>query len=290
MAGAVQKLNPFSASGSTTAKGKPNRLVVEKGPSAVSIETTRRVIAYVFRFIVFCASLAVLWFAAQWLWSYIKASPSFAVAEVRVEGLHRLKRGEVMQAAHLAFGDNIFDKSLEDLELQIENHPWIAEANIRRRLPDTYLFEIREHEPAALLGLDTLYLVATDGTVFKELAPNDPMDLPVITGVDSKRFKEERDYRASILLGILAMLEEYREAGLLRKETLSEIHVHNDDALTLYIGDDATQVKLGHPPYRAKILRLRKILSKLDEKNVRAAYVLLDYLRRDDRAVVRLRD
>ena len=42
-------------------------------------------------------------------------------------------------------------------------------------------------------------------------------DLPVITGVDSARFTTDRAYRASLLLEIVALLHDYRGAGLFRR-------------------------------------------------------------------------
>src|SRR5204863_5650980 len=102
--------------------------------------------------------------------------------------------------ARIALGQNVFDASPEEVRARLERHPWIAEAHVERRLPGTYRIEIRERRAIALLALGDVYLVAEDGAVFKRVEGDDPVDLPVITGVERDRFTSDRAFRTSILL------------------------------------------------------------------------------------------
>jgi cell division protein FtsQ len=142
----------------------------------------------------------------------------------------------------------------------------------------------------ALLALGDVYLVSEDGAVFKRAGQDDPVDLPVITGVDRQRFTRDRGFRTSVLLEAVALLSDYRGAGLWRREPVDEVHVEPDDGLSLYVGADATYVRLGHGPFRAKLRRLRTVLDELGQRGARAAYVYLDNQRRPDRVTVRIRD
>ena len=71
---------------------------------------------------------------------------------------------------------------------------------------------------------------------------------------------------------------------------MEEIHFERDGTLSMYVGDDATYVRLGRAPYQAKLRRLRRVLDELGRRDARAEYVYLDNVRRPDRVTVRLRE
>jgi hypothetical protein len=57
---------------------------------------------------------------------------------------------------------------------------------------------------------------------------------------------------------------------------LSEIHVDPGEGVTLYVGDEGTQVRLGTGDYEAKLTRLDKVLSALGAEGKKADVVHLD--------------
>ncbi len=221
---------------------------------------------------------------------HVRTSPAFAVREIELDGHVRLTREEVLETAGLSLGRNVFEVSQEDAEERLRAHPWIAEAHVRRRLPGRYEIDVRERRAVALWVLGEVFLVAEDGAVFKQAEEGDPIDLPVITGVDRARFVRDRAFRTSVLLEAVALLSDYRGAGLWAREPIGELHVERDDGLSLYVGEDATYVRLGHGPFRAKLRRLRTVLDQLAQRSARAAYVYLDNERRPDRVTVRVRE
>jgi cell division protein FtsQ len=198
-------------------------------------------------------------------------------------------RDEILRAAHLAIGQNVFVTSPDVAEQALRAQPWIASATVRRRLPNAFEVHVHERRVAAALLLGALYLVSDEGLVFKALANEDPADLPVITGIDRDRFTSDRTFRSSILLEAVALLHDYRSAGLWRESPIQEIHIEPDDGLSLYVGSDATLVRLGQGPYHQKLARLHQVFEELAQRRAEAAYVYLDNVRRPDRATVRLR-
>jgi cell division protein FtsQ len=123
----------------------------------------------------------------------------------------------------------------------------------------------------------------------KPFEEGDPVDLPVITGVDARRFDRDRSYRTELLTASVALAREWESASLARREPIAEIHVEPDEGLTLFVGDDGTEVRLGRGPYRAKLARLRRVLDELGRRQSRPLYVYLDNVRRPDRVTVRVR-
>jgi cell division protein FtsQ len=220
---------------------------------------------------------------------HLRTSPAFAIQEVVLQGAERLSPEQVREAAGLRIGQNAFEVGPEDAQSRLQGHPWVAQASVERRLPGTFLVEIREHRPAALLSMDSvLYLVSEEGAVFKRAGPDDPADLPVITGVSRERFGDAH-FRSEGLMEVVALLHAYRGAGLWRREPVGEIHVEPDDGLSLYVGEEAFLVRLGQGPHRRKLDKLRRVLDRLEAEKHRPAYVYLDNVRRPDRVTVKVR-
>jgi cell division protein FtsQ len=167
-------------------------------------------------------------------------------------------------------------------------HPWIEEASVVRKLPGRVRIDIVERQPVALVALDQLYLVSDEGAVFKRLGVDDPVDLPVITGIASERFYGDFDYRTAILLRSMALLQDYEGAGLAEREPVSEIHFEGANGIELFVGSDGMNVRLGNGQHRQKLRRLRQVLERLAREKTRPSYVYLDNVRSPERVTVRL--
>ncbi len=239
--------------------------------------------------VVLAASSAGLYAVSKLVQRHLRTSPSFATKVIEVHGASHLSHDEVARAAGLALGQNIFQASPEQAQAQLLREPWVATATVNRRLPGTYHIELSEHHPIALLALDDLYLVGEDGVAFKKLGPGDPADFPLITGLDPEQVQHDKHGAVAVLLSAVGLLADCQDTGLFRREPISEIHADDDGSLSLYVGPDATYVRLGKAPFRSKLNRLKLVLSELSNKRSRAAYVYLDNERRPDRVTVRLR-
>ncbi len=233
------------------------------------------------------ALAALAWLGDQSV-QYAHSATAFAIREVMVEGNQQLEDIDVRRAAGLQIGSNIFEISSEDARHHLLQHPWIEEANVVRKLPGRIRIEITERQPVALVALDQLYLVSHEGAVFKRLGVDDPVDLPVITGIASERFYDDLDYRTAILLRSMAVLQDYEGAGLATREPVSEIHFEGVQGIELFIGHDGMNVRLGNGQHRQKLRRLRQVLERLAREKTRPSYVYLDNVRSPERVTVRL--
>jgi cell division protein FtsQ len=249
----------------------------------------RKPLVWAGRVLVLCAVTAGAVAAGRLLERHARSAAAFATRQVEVTGLSRLSRDQALAAAGLQIGKNVFEVSPEQARAGLLAHPWVAEAEVSRRLPGSYRVHVREQKPAALLLLEALYLVSEEGNVFKPLEAGDPIDLPVLTGVEPEQFRADLGFRAALLVNAVALLHDYRDAGLWRREPIAEIHHEPDGSVALYVGEDSMLVRLGQPPFRKKLKRLRGILDELADDAARPAYVYLDNVRRPDRVAVRLR-
>jgi cell division protein FtsQ len=230
---------------------------------------------------------ATIWLGEQTV-RYAHEADAFAIREIVIDGNHQLEDIDVRRAARLQIGSNIFEVSAENARNHLLQHPWVAEAKVVRKLPGRVRIEIVERNPVALVTLDQLYLVSEEGAVFKRLGVDDPVDLPVITGIASERFYDDFEYRKAILLRSMALLQDYEGAGLAKREPVSEIHFEGANGIELFVGDDGMNVRLGNGQHRQKLRRLRQVLERLTSENTRPSYVYLDNVRSPERVTVRL--
>lgn len=230
---------------------------------------------------------AVVWVGDQTV-QYARTADAFAIREVVIEGNHRLEEIDVRRAAGLQIGSNAFEISTEEARNRLLQHPWVKEATVVRKLPNRIRIELVERKPVALVALDQLYLVSKEGAVFKRLGVDDPADLPIITGIASERFYDDLDYRTAVLLRSMALLQDYKGAGLAELEPASEIHFEGPTGIELFVGDDGMHVRLGNGQHRQKLRRLRQVLARLTREKARPAYVYLDNVRSPERVTVRL--
>jgi cell division protein FtsQ len=265
------------------------RIALLRARFAAAYERCKKPLSWLARGLVLLAVTAGAVAGGRLLEQHVRSAKAFATQQIEVAGATRLSRAEVLATAGLSLGQNVFEVSPEQAREKLSLHPWIAEATVTRRLPGTYRIQIREQQPAALLQLEALYLVSEEGTVFKQLAAEDSSDLPVITGVDPRQFRADVAFRTSLLVNAIALLHDYRDAGLWKREPIAEIHAEGEDAFSMYVGKDAMLVRLGERPFRKKLRRLRGILDELRDDAGRPAYVYLDNVRRPDRVAVRLR-
>ncbi len=254
-----------------------------------------------------CVAVAGLWSVGRLLQHHLTTSSAFAIDTVEVEGLNRMDKAELLEAAGLDVGRNVFEQSPEAVRARLLVHPWLANVTVTRRLPGRFDIKVEEREPVALLLVEacgerdgqsedplcdepsSLYLVSEAGHVFKRLEGEDPVDLPVITGADRKRFGAGPDFQQGVLLDAVALLSAYRSVGLWQRLPIGEIHIEPNDALSIYVGDQLTLVRLGHSPFDQKLRRMKKVFDRLEKERASAEYVYLDNERRPDRVTVRLR-
>lgn len=226
---------------------------------------------------------------AHMLFGHLGSAPAFSTKHIEIKGATQLGPVEIQRIAGLAVGQNIFKVDAEQAAAKLMAEPWIENAKVQRRLPATYQIQVTERRALALLAAGDLYLVGENGVAFKRLDQGDPADLPLITGLPMAAIEKDKAAASSVLLRAVELLREYSEAGLARREPISEVRIEADENLSAYVGADATYVRLGKAPYRSKLRRLREVFGQLAAQRARAQYVYLDNERRPDRVTVKLR-
>ena len=205
--------------------------------------------------------VSVLWTG----YAKVMASDRLRVAHIDVRGQRFLSEGEVIQLLGPSLGENILGLELEQLKLKLRASPWVADATVKRTLPDTLHVEIRERVPLALAAVDRLYLMDGDGTLIDIYGPRTAsFDLPIVRGLPAADGDARRDraQRAGTLL---------RDLGDLASE-ISEVQVEDSGDLRLVLRGPGEVLRLGAPPYRKKLMTFLGLRKDLAERCPSAEY------------------
>lgn len=192
-----------------------------------------------------------------WLgYARVMASERLRVGRVNVEGNHFLSEGEVRALLGPAVGENILGLDIAALKARLRSSAWVAEATVRRTLPDTIRVEIVERVPLALAEADGLYLMDAFGTLIEIYGPRTAgFNLPIVRGLRGTTGDARRDraQRAGALLDDL---------GELAAE-VSEVEVEPSGDLRVVLRGQGEVLKMGAPPYKKKLLTFLGLRSEL---------------------------
>lgn len=102
--------------------------------------------------LVFSTIGVVLWGGREALRRFVWENPEYRVADVRIETDGALGRGEVLEAANIAIGVNIFSINIADARRSLLVLPQVETAEITRTLPNRIAIAITERKPIAWLA------------------------------------------------------------------------------------------------------------------------------------------
>jgi cell division protein FtsQ len=261
--------------------------VVRRAAAEAERHALKAALGAALRTLAAAAVSAALSLAAWQAWRWATASPTFAVREVRFTGLLHADEDELIKRSGIALGENLFHADLARAARAMEQHPWVESAVLTRRLPDTVQVSVLEHRPAALvqLGEKTLFVLDEEGRLFKRAAPEDGLDVPLITGLSRRPDLQLR------LLSALHLLDTWRGAGF-SMEALAEVRLEEDDGFTLFANQagELQQIRLGSTELSLKLRRLAQVRSALARRGEHASRIDLDNPARPDQAAATLAD
>lgn len=207
----------------------------------------------------------------------------FGVQQIRVENQVRVSEGDILDASDIRAGDSLFDLDLYMIGRKIEEHPWIARADVERSFPNQVVIRVVEREARAIIDLGFLYYVDKTGEVFKMLDAGDQLDYPVITGIDRQYLLENPDQTQGCLNLALLLMDELSNRTLFNLDDISEIHYDQQEGLILHTRIGGVPVHMGKMGFDDKLDRLEKIYIDLEPRLMALRYIDLNVT---DRVIV----
>ena len=226
---------------------------------------------------------------ASWQgYRWATSASAFQVTRFQVTGNAHVGEAELLRRSGLATGDNVFRADLAKAARGIETHPWVVSARLERKLPDGIAVDVLEHRPAALVQLGGLYVLDDQGRVFKRAAPDDQLDLPLVTGLSRSDWEERRPEQKLRLLTALQLIDAWKAQGFALAQ-LSEVRLEEESAtLFAHDGEVVQEIRLGKGEFALKLKRLLQMRAALLRRGERALKIDLDNPSRPDQATAAL--
>ena len=210
----------------------------------------------------------------------------FMANSVIVDGTNRLSKNQIIKHSRIDAGINIFSINLSATRKRLLAHPWIADAEVRRELPDKINIRIKEHKPLAIIDLGRKFLINNHGEIFKELAASDPDNLPVIIGLEFSDLDVSGKFRSIPFNAVMDVLQLGRKSGsIIPNRLLKVIRVDREIGITLYAFNGIKAIKVGYNNYPDKYERLKNVLFYMEKGDMFLDFDTID-LNNLDRIVV----
>lgn len=210
----------------------------------------------------------------------------FRANSISVDGTNRLSKNQIIKHIGIDAGINIFSINLSATRKRLLAYPWIADAEVRRELPDKINISIKEHKPLAIIDLGRKFLINNHGEIFKELAVSDPGNLPVIIGLEFSDLDVSGKFRNIPFNAVMDVLQLGRKSGsIIPNRLLKVIRVDREIGITLYAFNGIKAIKLGYNNYPDKYERLKNVLFYMEKRDMFLDFDTID-LNNLDRIVV----
>ncbi len=195
------------------------------------------------------------------LLAWLVSLPVFALHRVDVRGdLNHVSGESVKLVANRGVRGNFFTVELGKVREAFEKLPWVREARVSRRWPDTLIVELVEHEPLARWNGSEL--VSAKGEVFKATVD---AELPALSGFEGSGREVAEAYRA------------YGKALAPLGLHIQELNLSPRRAWRLKT-DSGLEIALGRKDVEARLKRFAAQYQKISERlGAVPAYVDLRY-------------
>jgi len=235
------------------------------------------------------ALVAGLFFLGRGALEKLRASDTFRVHTVIVEGNRRFTREQILAGAGLDGSPSIFDVSPEAVRRRMEKNAWIRTVDVKRVFPDAVKVTVEERAMAAdLLVGGSVYHVDAEGTLFEKHPEGAPIEGVLLTGFDEEGLTGARDAVEEEIRRLIQFAALYRKVGLDRHAPIGELHRESGGEIAVYRAGTGGEIRFGTSGFLRKMKNVRAILEFLARERKEWVYILADSDSFPDRIVTKL--
>ncbi|MDF1580074.1 MAG: FtsQ-type POTRA domain-containing protein [Desulfuromonadales bacterium] len=193
----------------------------------------------------------------------VATAQCFRVQDVLVSNNQRVDEETIIACSGMTEEQNIFAIDLAAVGAKIEEHPWIAVAQVTRHFPHEVKINVKERQPLAIINLGYLYYVDAGGEVFKVLDQDDVLDYPVITGIDRDFLLNNPHEAEQMIASAIRLVRALVQRDVFTLDDVSEFRVSGERGVELYTLVGGVPIKMGHDGYDEKLDRLERVFDRL---------------------------
>lgn len=228
------------------------------------------------------SALFMAGYAAVIQWDY------FSTHTIHVFGQKRLTKAKILAQADIQPGDNLLALNLHMVRERLLANPWVESASISREIPGTLEIRITEQQALARLDLGRQFLINERGRIFKEVGPEDPKQLPLVSGIAYGDISLGDDALTPAVAAVLEVLKMSKAPeSAIPYSTIARLHLDKQMGITLTLTEGNRCIKLGFDHYEAKYKRFEQLRRHLESNHKWQDFKDVD-LNNPCRVVVRL--
>src|SRR5205809_1993290 len=202
-------------------------------------------------------------------------NPDFQLKTIELQTDGTLQREQVLKAADLREGENIFTVNLAEVQDRIQELPQADEVQVIRKLPGEINIRVVERKPVAWItsekdisdpfASDTAFLVDARGVLMKQkkLLP-EYLGLPLILGCSSESLEAGKVVESLEAKTALELLRLSTRSFMQTRFQIREIDVSKSYCL-LVTDKNRARVKLGFNDLQTQLRRLEQFLVYCDD-------------------------
>ncbi len=207
----------------------------------------------------------------------LSRSDFFQITEIRINGMHRLRRDRVLTLGRVRVGDNLLSLDTDKIKARLTAEPWIAGVEVDRQWPNRLIITIKERKPLCLLNQGgRLSYIDGHGKVFAAVKAGDELDYPVISGLPAAA---KAGLGGSLSLALKFIHYAGFGSDFLPRQNISELHFRSGGGVILFLADRPFPIYLGAVIDRSSYSRLAKVLEWLykHRKFKEVSYIKMGY-------------
>ena len=198
-------------------------------------------------------------------------TPTFDIQNVQIANGTYVQAAEIQKYFSEVKGKNIFLISNSDLEKNVELHPYIYQATVKRSFPNQLIVTYKERKPYLFLKyIESYVLMDKYANILEIKKENDMPDLPIVYGIETEEFIPGEKLEGIARLkfeNIVYLLETAEHTDF--QYVISEINYMDTEEMRISIQEMNVEIIYGSVEREIlndKITYLNEILKKLVNK------------------------
>lgn len=217
--------------------------------------------------------ISFLLLTVHWVYDTLMEAPYFQVKRVEVVGAKKIPKEILLSLPVIEGMPNIFSLRLKEVVKPFECHPWVEQVNARKIFPNTLVIQIEEKKPMAIIQLEELYYINSQGEVFAPVGDRDDYDYPYLTGITREAIEKDPIETSHLIKKALELLSivNQKEDSILKE--ISEIYMDKNFGIQCFTQEEGIEIKMGWEDFGKKVRRLSLIWSDLHKRGWRAVSI-----------------
>jgi cell division septal protein FtsQ len=219
-------------------------------------------------------------FISHSVYVHLLGDPFFRLREIEVEGCQKVAYETLISLTKIDGMPNLFTVSLGEVAKRLESHPWIDHIRVRKVFPNKILIQVEERKPIAILQLEELYYVDTQGVIFSPVGERDEYNYPFLTGLTRQILEKDPVEAKRLIMKALELLRIADREKVPPLEEISEIHMEKIFGIQCFTKTEGLEVRMGWEQFGEKLKRLSFIWSDLRKRGFSAISIDCSDLKR----------